>query len=84
MKTEERLKISYESQKKIFEESKASKIKNLEAQKQQIQSKISKLNETLDRLCVEQKKISEKSFRSFQDFLKTAQDQANSTNNSSN
>lgn len=73
MKNEQGLKISYEKQKKIFEEGKLRKISNLEKREEEISQKIAHLNQLLKEVQATKKETLERSFRSFEDYQKAAE-----------
>lgn len=78
MRSEERLKKSYEKQKDIFEEAKKRKIQNLTKRSVEISQKIKSLQEQLTETEVQLKKEQERNFHSFQDFLSRASEQSQS------
>lgn len=84
MRSEERLKKSYEKQKEIFEEAKKRKIQNLTKRSVEISQKIKSLQDQLTETENQLKKEQEKNFRSFQDFLSRASEQSQSKRNQRN
>lgn len=79
MKTENQLKKSYEKQLQIFEAAKVSKLNNIEEKVRSLEEKIQRLQSEREELLAAKKKVQERSFRTFQDFLSEAEKKANSS-----
>lgn len=79
MKTENQLKKSYEKQLQIFEAAKVSKLNNIEEKVRSLDEKIQRLQSEREELLAAKKKVQERSFRTFQDFLSEAEKKANSS-----
>lgn len=78
MKSTEKLQLSYEKQRQLFEENKARKIFNLENQIKDLDRKILELSDLKKKLHLELEKRTQSSFRSFEDYKNQAETQANS------
>lgn len=79
MRSEDRLKVSFEKQKDVFDSAKKKKISNLEERKRQLEEKIKKLNfelESTERLLQEE---AEREFCSFRKFQERAAQQSQQT-----
>lgn len=84
MRSEEKLRKSYEKQKEIFETAKERKIQNLRMRSKQISQKIEKLQDQqseTEKLIVKEQ---ERNFHSFQDFQQRASEQSESKRNQTN
>lgn len=84
MRSEEKLRKSYEKQKEIFETAKDRKIQNLKSRSEQISQKIQKLQEQqseTERLLLKEQ---ERKFLPFRDFQQRASEQSDSKRNQTN
>lgn len=72
MKNDNQLRKSYEKQLKIFEDSKQTKISNLQKQIEAVEAKISKLQMTLTELQKQKEEISQDPFQDFDSFRRSA------------
>lgn len=72
MKNDNQLRKSYEKQLKIFEDSKQTKISNLQKQIEAVEAKISKLQMTLTELQKQREEISQNPFQDFDSFRRSA------------
>lgn len=78
MKSEQKLKLSYNKQKLLFEEAKEKKISNLRKREEEISQKIEKLQRQLHETQQQEQKELARSFRDYEDFRQAAQQQSNS------
>lgn len=84
MRSEERLRKSYEKQKEIFETAKDRKIQNLKSRSEQISQKIQVLQDQLAETETLIMKEQERKFLPFQDFQQRASEQSESKRNQTN
>lgn len=75
MKSEAKLRKSYETQKTLWEAARLQKIDNCKIEKKKLEDKISSLREQIKNLDKSQKVLEKKEFPSFESFRTTAESQ---------
>jgi hypothetical protein len=75
MKSEIKLRVSYEKQKALFESSKEKKIQNIDNQIALLQAKVDRLKVQGQALMETKEKLLQTSFRTFEDFQQAQQEQ---------
>jgi cell division protein FtsB len=77
MRSENKLKESYQKQLELFNSSKEKKLDNLSKRKNEISQKISKLQTQLAEIEKQEEIESRRSFRTYEDFLQQSRRQSN-------
>lgn len=78
MKSEEKLKISYENQRATFLARKVERLHNIDKSIEDIDTKIEQLQRQRNKLSQDKEKIQNSSFRSWEEFLSKAREQSSS------
>lgn len=76
MRNEDKLLVSYEKQKQLFETAKSKKVSNLKEREEQIEQKLKRLSSELETTRELLKKETEREFCSFRVFQERAQTQS--------
>lgn len=76
MKNKEALKKSYEKQLNVFNNSKETKLRNLEEREQSIRDKVLKLEAELEKISLAKETIRQKRFPSLEEYVNQAREQS--------